>query len=296
MIETIWSEKIQGIQTLDLSRENRFKDDKKDLILDILKIEKGMKIVDIGCGPGTVTRKIAKWIGKDIEIIGIDRDENFINYAKQKAEKENLKIEYILGDALDIPLENNSIDNILSNTVIEHVPNREFLLEQKRVVKANGRVTIMFGDPKSYIKTEPDLLPKKDNREIELMEKLLNSRDIKKYNVGKYWPSLDELLKLFDELNFKNITLDTISNPIVIDDSRNTMEEKINIIESEKIELFEIIDLHKDNGNLREVEIQELKDLIHKRINSRLELLYKNINIWDLKIENILIASGVVEK
>ncbi len=295
-MDNIWSEKIQGIKTLDLSRERRFRDDKKDLLLDILKIKNNSILLDLGCGPGTLTRKLKKWISKDIKIIGLDRDINFINYAINKASEEKLDIEYKVGDVLNTRFENNSIDNIISNTVIEHVPNREFLIEQKRIGKNNGRVTIMFGDPKSYIKTQPNSVPKIDKREIELMDRLFSNRDISKYNVGKYWPSLDELLSLYDELDFEDIALDTISNPIVIDDSRNTLEEKLFIIESEKIELFEIIDLNKENDNLNTDEINELKSLITKRIDKRIELLHNNIKIWDLKIENILLVSGIIKK
>ena len=53
-VNTIWSENIQGILNLDLSREMRFRDDRKELFLNLLGLKEGMTIVDIGCGPGTI--------------------------------------------------------------------------------------------------------------------------------------------------------------------------------------------------------------------------------------------------
>lgn len=51
------------------------------------------------------------------------------------------------------------MDVCLSHTVIEHVPNREFLLEQKRVCRPGGRVRVMYSRPDKSIKIEPELLP-----------------------------------------------------------------------------------------------------------------------------------------
>ena len=104
MGNNIWSENIQGILNLDLSREIRFRDDRKDLFLNILGLKEGMTVIDIGCGPGAITRKLSSWLGAKSKIIGIDRDTTFINYAKEKARKQNMyNIRYLEGDALKLP-------------------------------------------------------------------------------------------------------------------------------------------------------------------------------------------------
>ncbi|HHX69907.1 MAG: class I SAM-dependent methyltransferase [Miniphocaeibacter sp.] len=131
MLSTIWSEKIQGILMLERSRDSRFQEDKKDIILNSLRIKNSKIIVDMGCGPGTLIFKLENWLNKDRKFIGIDRDENFIDFAKNKNTKKS--IEFIRSDILKTPLKNSSVDAAISNTVIEHVPNEEFLLEQKRI-------------------------------------------------------------------------------------------------------------------------------------------------------------------
>ncbi|WP_077368766.1 class I SAM-dependent methyltransferase [Anaerosalibacter sp. Marseille-P3206] len=300
MENNIWSENIQGVLMLDLSRELRFRNDRKDLFLNIVGLKEGMTIVDVGCGPGAITRKLSSWLGNETKIIGIDRDTTFINYAKEKARKQNMyNISYLEGDALKLPLEDNSVDACISHTVIEHVPNREFLLEQKRVCKPNGRVSVMCARPDKYIKTEPKLLPKQSEREMELLDKLFKGTDemYKKYNVGKYWPDPVELPTLFAELGFKDIQVDGIAIPVAIDDARNSYDEKVVIFETQKEQLLEVVNmgLYQNKNGLSDKEVKELKQLIEERFGKRLELIKKRKYIWDYTILLLHVVSGMVE-
>lgn len=299
MENKIWSSKIQGIQNLDLSREMRFRNDRKDLFINLLGLKQGMKIVDIGCGPGTITRKLSTWLGEKTKIIGVDRDTEFIKYAREKATRMNLNnISYFEGDALNLPLEDNSVDACISHTVIEHVPNKEFLLEQMRVCRPKGRVSVMYARPDKYIITKPDLLPKQSKREKELSDRLFIKNDEidKEFNIGKYWPDPVGLPRLFEELGFKNIQIDGIAIPIVIDDSRNSIDEKIAIVEFEKEQLFEGIHIASSiNKNpLLDDELFELKELATERVKERIRFIKEGKNIWDYSILSLQVVSGVV--
>ncbi|SHI19138.1 class I SAM-dependent methyltransferase [Sporanaerobacter acetigenes] len=299
MENNIWSENIQGILMLDLSREMRFRDDRKDLFLNILGLKEGMTVLDIGCGPGAITRKLSSWLGNKSKIIGIDRDTTFINYAKEKARKQNIyNISYIEGDALKLPLEDNSVDACISHTVIEHVPNKEFLLEQKRVCRPEGRVSVMYARPDKYIKTEPEFLPKQSEREMELLDKLFKETDdvFKKYNVAKYAVDPVELPELFEKLGFKEIQVDGIAIPIATDDARNSYNEKVAIVEVQKKQLLEVISmgLHQNKNGLSDEEEKELKQLIVERFDKRVKLLEEDKNIWDYTIALLQIVSGMV--
>lgn len=294
----IWSTKVQGVLNLDLSREMRFRDDRKDLFLSLLGLTEGMTILDIGCGPGAITRKLSKWLGEKSKIIGIDRDTEFIKYAKEKAIEMNLhNISYHEGDALKLPLEDNSVDACISHTVIEHVPNKEFLLEQKRVCKPKGRVSVMYARPDKYIRAEPGLLPKQSKREDELLDKLFKESDEihKEYSIGKYWPDLVGLPRLFEELGFNNIQIDAIAIPMVIDDSRNSNSEKVAIVESEKEQLFESINMMAclRKNRLSDNELIELKELIAERTNQRLKFIKEGKSIWDYSILLLQVVSGI---
>lgn len=285
----VWSEQIQGILNLDLSREIRFRDDRSELFLNILGIKSGMTEVDVGCGPGILTRKLAKWVGQSSSIIGVDRDTNFINYARSKAGKEGLNnIMYYEGDALELPLKTGSVDACVAHTVIEHVPNREFLREQKRVCRSGGRVSVIYSRPDKFIRTEPELTPEIEQCENELIEKLFSEGDEvnNNYKVGKYWPDPVKLPCLFEELGFKNIQIDAYAIPIAVDDWRNSLEKKLLIVDGERQQLFESIDLGLKNGinKLSSQEIKELKHLINQRFDKRIEFINENKSIWDYTI------------
>jgi len=117
-LNNIWSSNIQGINTLYLSRKLRFNDLFFGQYKDLFCIDKEteIKILEIGCGPGALAGALKRWYPKAC-IVGIDRDSEFIEYAR-KNEKD---ITFIEGDATNLPFDDNSFDVIISNTVSEHV-------------------------------------------------------------------------------------------------------------------------------------------------------------------------------
>lgn len=300
MENKIWSRGIQGISTLDLSRELWFKDERKDLYLKILGLKKGTKVLDAGCGPGTIPRKLANWLGVETKIVGVDRDNNFIQYAKEKAQEQGItNIDYIEGNALNLNFEDNEFDSCISNTLIEHVPNREFLLEQKRVCKPGGRVSVMYVLKEQTLQTQSksNLIT---NEEIKLMDRLFSKREkiIEDRKVGKYWPDPIGLPKLFEELNFKNIQIDAIAIPIVIDDARLCLDEKITYIEMKKKEHLEMVNLMIDlnKNSLNKEEEGKLRRFSEERFELWTKSVKSGEKSWDYEMRMIQIVSGKVEK
>lgn len=298
-MDEIWSRKIQGIINLDSSREFRFRDDRKELFLSLLGLKDGMVIADIGCGPGTITRKLAQWLSKDTRVIGIDRDRHFIQFAKRKAEEmEMANLQYLLGDGLDLPLEDDSVDASLSHTVIEHVPHREFLLEQKRICKKGGRVSVMYTLPKLKLQSSPEKEIHPTEEEKEGLSRLFNKEDhiLEEYKVGKYWPDSAKLPALFHELGFQDIQIDAVAMPFVIDDSRYSLEEKIAMAQVEGNSLLENIEMAIQSGNdqLDASEVKELKRRIRERMDQRIQRIRREEFIWDYRISVMEIVSGRV--
>ncbi len=297
MKNTIWSGKLQGILTLDMSRELRFRDDRKDLLLYILHLQPGMTILEVGCGPGALSRKLAKWLGDSSKVVGIDRDSDFIEYARRKAgELGVMNVEYVEGDALSLPFEDNSFDACVSHTVVEHVPNTEFLSEQKRVCKDGGRVSVLFSAADKAIVSIPEKSPQITDREKELwkvFEFYLNKANDE--YIRDHWSGCDGLPRLFDDLDFKDITVDAIALPVVADDYRNTTEDKKQIVEYEyktsRMEAMEIA--FKMSGDSISIEqMDELRNCIEKRFLQRMQFIEADSKIWDYKISTVLITGG----
>lgn len=89
-------------------------------------IKKGDTVVDLGSGAGNdvfIARSITGETGK---VIGIDMTEEMISKANKNNQKLGYKnVEFKLGDIENIPLENKSADVVVSNCVLNLVPNKE---------------------------------------------------------------------------------------------------------------------------------------------------------------------------
>lgn len=96
------------------------------------------RVLDAACNFGYGTYMLCEGGNR---VLGIDKREAAIVYAKSHYKRENL--EYSLQDALDIQADNDSFDVVVSLETIEHITEyRTFLDEIKRVLVANGLLVI----------------------------------------------------------------------------------------------------------------------------------------------------------
>lgn len=107
-------------------------------------IKKGDTVIDLGSGAGNdcfVARAISGNTGR---IIGIDFTAEMIEKAKANARRlDYSNVEFILGDIENIPLENNTADVVISNCVINLVPNKvKVFAEIYRILNTGGHFCI----------------------------------------------------------------------------------------------------------------------------------------------------------
>ena len=102
------------------------------------EIPEGARILELGCGTGSM------WIGKDEvvrkcgKLILSDFSEGMIETAKEKLSSYD-KIEYQVIDIQDIPYEDDSFDIVIANMMLYHVPDlQKGLSEVRRVLKEGG--------------------------------------------------------------------------------------------------------------------------------------------------------------
>ena len=105
-------------------------------------VRKSDKILDLGCGAGRTTINLFK-LGYT-NIIGLDLSNSLIDYAKNYTRKNNLNIEFILGDARKLYFDDNSFDVVLFSfnglMCIPEQKNRDVVLaEIHRVLKRGGK-------------------------------------------------------------------------------------------------------------------------------------------------------------
>lgn len=99
----------------------------------------GSKVLDVGCGPGTISLGLAKAIEPG-ELHGIDMEESQIEIAKASAAAGGHRnTTFRVGDATDLPFENDSFDAAHTHAVLMHVPDTEKALSEiMRVLKPGG--------------------------------------------------------------------------------------------------------------------------------------------------------------
>ena len=102
----------------------------RELTLELAEIRRGDRVLDVGCGTGSLTILEKKMVGKDGYVVGIDAAIEMIDVAKKKAFRKNLDVDFKRGFIEKIPYENDYFDVVTSSFMFHHLP-----LKLKRIGK-----------------------------------------------------------------------------------------------------------------------------------------------------------------
>jgi arsenite methyltransferase len=104
----------------------------------------GMVILDLGSGAGIDCFVALKYVGDSGSVIGVDMTEDMIRKANENKMKVNApNVEFRLGEIEDLPVDDNTIDRVISNCVINLVPDKEKAFREiHRVLKLGGKFTV----------------------------------------------------------------------------------------------------------------------------------------------------------
>lgn len=107
-------------------------------------IKSGDTVVDLGSGAGNDAFIARNIVGADGRVIGIDMTETMIELARNNAQKLKFEnVEFRLGDIENIPLSNNKADVVVSNCVLNLVPDKlKAFTEIYRILKPGGHFNI----------------------------------------------------------------------------------------------------------------------------------------------------------
>jgi ubiquinone/menaquinone biosynthesis C-methylase UbiE len=116
---------------------------------EFMAIKPGHRVLDVGCGPGLDTARLAKLVGENGSAVGIDHDEAMIAEADRYANESGVAARVIhkRADACKLPFGENEFDSCRSERLFQHLLNpKQALDEMIRVTKNGGWVIVLDTD------------------------------------------------------------------------------------------------------------------------------------------------------
>ncbi len=105
------------------------------------KAKEGENCVDLGSGRGTDVLRLAEEVGETGFVYGIDVSDEMLKKAERNASKLDVKnVKFIKSELETLPLEDKSIDLVISNCTINHAENKQNVWNEiYRILKKGGR-------------------------------------------------------------------------------------------------------------------------------------------------------------
>jgi arsenite methyltransferase len=108
------------------------------------RLGRGERVLDLGCGAGTDSLVAAQMVGPDGSVTGIDMTPEMLARARAAAEEMGAdNVDFVEGEAEHLPFPDESFDVVISNGVIDLIPDKDAVLSEIfRVLRLGGRMQI----------------------------------------------------------------------------------------------------------------------------------------------------------
>jgi ubiquinone/menaquinone biosynthesis C-methylase UbiE len=119
------------------------------ILLDQAKIEKGQHVLDVACGPGTVTYLAAEQTGPEGKVTGIDISPEMLDIARSKTSSlDSAPTEFIESSSVPLKVPDSAFDIVFCQHGLQFFPDRlESLKEMARAARPNSTIAVAaWGD------------------------------------------------------------------------------------------------------------------------------------------------------
>lgn len=118
--------------------------------VQLANIQPGEKVLDIGCGTGTLAILAKQTGGQSVEIYGRDAAPEMIEHAREKARQQKVDVDFQPGLAEAIQFPDETFDLVMNSLMMHHLPadlREKALVEMYRVLKPGGRLLVVDFEP-----------------------------------------------------------------------------------------------------------------------------------------------------
>jgi len=112
------------------------------MTIELAAIKEGERVLDVGCGTGTLAIAASRRAGPEGEVQGIDPSAEMIEVARKKAAKAHVDARFQTAAIEKLPFPDGYFDLVLSSLMLHHLPadvKRAGFAEVRRVLKPGGR-------------------------------------------------------------------------------------------------------------------------------------------------------------
>lgn len=291
-MNTNWSDYVQGVGTLYLSRMLRFSNQHRQAYMQAFDLDgaRRLRMLELGCGPGAMTQSLARWY-PNADITAIDLDSAFIEFAAHKAPG----LRFIEADATALPFEDGEFDVTISNTVQEHIAPERFFGEQHRVLKRGGVCLVLSA--RRGVNIEADCVAQQSDFERDIWARVSErcrnmDRDL---GVGRYAMSERELPQAMEAHGFDNVSTHYIAVNLTPDDPDVSPEAAHAMIDAQRrMRLDAVQSLEQIAPDVvGKAELSELEARVNRRYDERLALYDAGKRQWDVSVSLTMVVRGV---
>lgn len=118
-----------------------------EALLDALALRQTDRVVELGCGPGGFTRRLARRLGPGGTAVAVDASAELLEQAKAAVAGAACRVEFVRADVSKPAEWLDGVDVVLGRAVLHHVPMAEFLLGRlKATLRPGTRVGFLEPD------------------------------------------------------------------------------------------------------------------------------------------------------
>jgi len=190
----------------------------RDMGVMLAKVGPGSSALDVCCGTGDFAFALRRAVGRDGRVVGVDVSEEMLKIAREKSGRNQLYVEFMLGDVLHLPFADGAFDACTVGFGIRNVNDiTGAFAEMRRVCRDEGRVVCLeITQPripvfKQFYRVWFDLA-------VPRLGKLA-ARDGEAYRYlpasVKRFPPPDEVKRLMEDAGLKNVHYELLAGGII---------------------------------------------------------------------------------